>query len=76
VQDPLPAAAVCRQPVAEDRSRAGKPELPAFAFIRGSSGWFPAVQGQLLLNELLFLLNLRMRKSILQNGLRDSRRGR
>jgi hypothetical protein len=35
-QTPLLAAAVRRQPVAEGRSRAGKPELPAFAFIRGS----------------------------------------
>jgi hypothetical protein len=38
LEDPLPAAAVRRQPVAEGRSRAGKPELPAFAFIRGSFG--------------------------------------
>jgi hypothetical protein len=38
-QPPLPAAAVRRQAVAEGRSHAGKPELPAFAFIRVHS-WF------------------------------------
>ena len=36
---PVPAAAVRRQPVAEARSRAGKPELPAFVPIRVQS-WF------------------------------------
>jgi len=36
---PLLAAAVRRQPVAEGRSRAGKPELPAFVPIRVHS-WF------------------------------------
>jgi hypothetical protein len=39
VQDPLPAAAISSQPVAEGRSRAGKPELHSFVPIRVHS-WF------------------------------------
>jgi len=39
LQAPLPAAAVRRQPVAEGRSRAGKPELHSFVPIRVHS-WF------------------------------------
>ncbi|MFN5973209.1 MAG: hypothetical protein ACK48U_02075 [Planctomyces sp.] len=39
VQDPLPAAAISSQPVAEGRSRAGKPELHSFVSIRVHS-WF------------------------------------
>jgi len=38
-QTPVPAAAISSQPVAEGRSRAGKPELPAFVSIRVHS-WF------------------------------------
>ncbi len=37
--NPRPAAATCRQPVAKDRSRAGKPELLQFVPIRVHS-WF------------------------------------
>ena len=37
-QPPVPAAAISSQPVAEGRSRAGKPERHSFVSIRGSFG--------------------------------------
>ena len=44
LQAPLLAAAISRQPVAEGRSRAGKPELPAFVSICVHS-WFTVTPG-------------------------------